>query len=147
MDNKRDESVVSLDRANKPEAAGEARPFDGLVDLFFIASMSHPQSPAKLEYARMTGVKVESLEAFARRPLLEQALPIRALGRSQSDALRNLVVLRDEGGNIAFTDAVGEASEQAHWFEGKGGGDAEMGARRVLYELASEPLGNRLRAE
>ena len=146
-DSRGDTSLVNMDQANKTEKADRARPFDGLVDLFFSASLSHPQAPATLESARMTGVKAESLASFASKPLLEQGLPIRALGKAQSDALLNLVVLRDEKGGVAFTDAVGEYGEKAHFFERKGGGDAELGARQVLNELASAPPGSRLKVE
>ena len=146
-DNKRNPSVANMDSANKTEAAGGTAPFDGLVDLFFSASTSHPQERVKLESARMTGVKAQSLAVFAQKPLLEQAVPIRALGKSNSDALFNLVVLRDEQGDVTFTDAMGQGSQQAHWFERKGGGDAGIGARQVLSEIASEPLGHRLKVE
>lgn len=146
-DNRGENSLVNMDQANKTETADRARPFDGLVDLFFSASLSHPQTPVKLESARMTGVKAESLVFFANKPFLEQGLPIRALGKAQSDALLNLVVLRDERGGVAYTDTVGEYGEKTRFFERKGGGDADLGARQVLNELASEPLGNRLKVE
>jgi|GEM_PF-6480283 len=144
---KRDQALSDIGRANIAPSDDKLRAFDGLIDLTFSASATHPQATADLLTAKVTGVTAETLAVLSNQSLLDAGLPIRAAGAPTTDAISPMTVVRDERGNIMFNDSVGEGSQPAHWFERKGGGDPEVGARKVLVEIATEPLGNRLKAE
>jgi len=144
---KHDEELSDVGRANIAPGNNKLRSFDGLVELTFSASANHPQATSELLTAKVAGVTAKTLAAIADKSLLSAGLPIRASGAPTTDAISPMTVVRDERGNIVLNDAVGEGSQPAHWFEKKGGGDPDVGARKVLAEIATEPLRERLKAE
>ena len=146
-ESERDKTLSNIGHANVAPGSGTLKAFDGLIELTFRASANRPRARAELISAKVAGVTPQTLAALANRPLLDAELPIRASGIPATDASSPLTVVRDERGNIVFNDSVGQGNQPAHWFEKKGGGDAEVGARLVLTEIAAEPLGSKLEAE
>ena len=142
--NEHDGERSDIARANIAPGSPGQRSFDGLVDLTFSASATNPQQRVHVVSGRVTGITTKTVEVLANQSLLDTNLPIRALGSSPIDADLELAIVRDERNNFVFTDNVGNGN---HWFERKGGGDPELGARAVLEEIASEPLGSKLKAE
>lgn len=146
-ESERDKTLSNIGHANVAPGSETLKAFDGLIELTFRASANRPRARAELISAKVAGVTPQTLAALANRPLLDAELPIRASGIPTTDASSPLTVVRDERGNIVFNDSVGQGNQPAHWFEKKGGGDPEVGARLVLTEIAAEPLGSKLEAE
>lgn len=135
-------NIAKANVAPKDDALG---PVDGLVQLDFIADAADPSRPVELSHARVTGVSnaVAKQLVHTDKPLLETGIPIRAAAAPTArDAVVELEAIRDEAGNVQYSDKTGAGGTPSNWFARKvgqphGGRDAELlGARSVIQELA-----------
>jgi hypothetical protein len=123
-----------------------------LVDVEFAASAAHPTVPATVRRVFVKGTSNTLARRLAQQPLLETQLAVRAHGvSSDGDAVLPLTVVRDEAGNITYTDGTGAPGIPARWFARKagevnGGASAELrGARKLIEdEIMREPIASHL---
>jgi hypothetical protein len=143
---KDNESLTNVEQANTaPHADGPTAWFDGLVDISFTASSHDPEQAPQVTSARLTGIAKNTVSFVASQPLLNATIPIRATGApTDNEAVLALTVTRNEAKEISFTDGLGVPWMPSHWFERKGHGDPQRGARQLLDELLARPLGAKL---
>ncbi|MEO6776083.1 MAG: hypothetical protein ABI467_24185 [Kofleriaceae bacterium] len=142
------ESTTSITSANAaPTVRGAPSAHDGLVDLKFVANRSHPTEPVTILSGRVHGVSKDTYDHLRRIPLREAHVPVRAYAiPNGTDAVVGLEAIRDEAGNVEFTDDTGAPGMPGHWFasrigEPAGGPDAQIrGARELMEEMVSTRL-------
>ena len=130
-----------------PPREGEAMGrFDGVLDLEFAADYAHPSAPVRLVRASMTGVTPRMADRLRSRQLAEVGVVIRAHGTAPGQANLPITVVRDEVGNIRFTDDTGAAGMPSTWLSRKGGSlqpspERQLdGARKLMAELMAAPI-------
>ncbi|HEX4450513.1 MAG TPA: hypothetical protein VH143_06555, partial [Kofleriaceae bacterium] len=145
------ETLTNVARANAaPTTHGDPAKLAGLVDLEFVASSARPQEPAMLRRVFVQGVSNAIAQRLANGPsLLATGLAVRAHGVSrEGDAVLPVTVVRDEGGNLRYTDDSGAAGMPGpRWLARKAGAtrdsiDDEMRGARILME--DELMANRV---
>ncbi len=140
--------ITDVRGAEAPPREGEpmAR-LDGVLDLEFEADYVAPEGPVTVKKARMTGVHARMVETLLRRPLRELGLVIRAHGTAPGAAVLPVTVVRDEAGNIRFTDETGAAGQPSTWLSRKGGSvhaspeRQRLGAVKLMDELLDQRVG------
>jgi hypothetical protein len=140
--------LADVSQANQsPSDEGPRSHFDGLVDLQFAASLSHPEQAVRLTSARVQGLRRAVAQEVASVPLSSLPIPIRATGSpTQENATTPLTVVRDETGHVQFTDDARAEWQNGTWFARHVGGpdrgtEAELrGAETVMTELTTRSL-------
>lgn len=141
------EPITDIRGAIAPPREHEAlERFDGVLDLEFEADVHEPSAPVKVVGASMTGVTGAMADRLRERHLAELGVVIRAHGRAPGLANLPISVVRDEAGNLRFTDETGAPGVSASWLARKGGGvhDSEerrrLGAAKLMEEVMVVPL-------
>lgn len=145
---KKPESLTAIERANeKREDNKPLKRQDGLVDVSFTADFHHPEQPVKFKGARLTGVRRGVAEHLLGKPLNTFDLAVRASGSLGGPSV-SVTVVRDERGNVTYTDNTTVEWEQATWLARKAGvvthgrpSDEQRGARKLIEEeIMVKPL-------
>lgn len=135
-------AVTALDRANAaPGLDQPLAPRDGLIDISFSGDDYDSSAPIQLTHARVNGITPGALDTLTgadgrmpARSIRDLGLAIRVSGMfSGNDSA--VTVVRDEAGNIQYTDR----SRTSHWFARRAGVmthatdvDQHRGAREFL---------------
>jgi len=123
----------------------------GLIDVFFEADYREPRKPIVATRVRLTGVSRKMLQELQHQSLLELAVPVRAIG-TFGGPTASVTLVRDEIGNVAFTDNTADAWQRATWLSRVAGTfsgtvtDQTRGARLLLDQLMKLKL-NPLKTE
>lgn len=124
-----------------PPERGEPLARDGLIDIRFSADRTRPWEPVTVTSARVHGIGKAMATRYKREPLRDAHVPVRAYADPKgSDPVTGIEVIRDEAGNIEYTDETGGPGAPGNWFaskvgEPRGGRDAEgRGARKLIEE-------------
>ena len=147
-------TTTDMRAANQaPDAHHGVQTFDGLVDLRFEIEQGNPLEKATVASVMVRGVNPEAAKVLASKPLFQWKLPVRAVAqptRSSAVAIP-LTVLRDEAGNLSFTDNMHGPADAPSWLSRKAGavrGSAEKqheGARILMeQELLAEKVSDNL---
>jgi hypothetical protein len=127
--------------ANRPAGEDHAlATFDGLVDLAFEIA-TRPQEPVRLISAKISGVRNAVADALVLNGKLRPGVAVRAYAAGAP-----ITIVRDEAGQITFTDHMGLAGERESWLSRKAGHirpsvEAQRkGARMLLDELLASEL-------
>jgi hypothetical protein len=129
--------------ANRPAGEDRAFPnFDGIVDIAFeVANPARPQDPVRFISAKIRGVRNAVADTLVSNGRLKPGVAMRAYAAGAP-----LTIVRDEAGQISFTDHMGLTGERDSWLSRKAGHvrpsvEAQRkGARMLLDELHSSEL-------
>ncbi|CAN5732979.1 hypothetical protein BH11MYX3_BH11MYX3_19060 [soil metagenome] len=134
-----DASLTDMARAN--QTRDENTPMkrhDGLIDITFTGSEAHPEQKVKVTGIKLTGVRSVVAKEVTQVRMLDLGLPVRASGFLGGPSA-SVTVVRDEAGNLTFSDHTTVPWQQATWLARKagvvtGGGDADerRGARQLI---------------
>lgn len=134
--------ITDVRGAARPSAdGGELPKIDGMLDVEFAADYYAPEQAVAIKSARVTGVNPRMVEALAHRPLRELGIVVRAHGIPAGVAAPPIVVVRDEAGNVRFTDETGAPGQPSTWLSRKGGSLSpsserqRLGAMKLMDEL------------
>ncbi len=113
-------------------------PRDGLIDITFTASQDHPEDKVKVTGIKLLGVRKRVAEQVRNIRMLDLGLPARASGFLSGNR-SSVTVVRDEGGNVDYTDNTRVPWEQSTWLARKigvmthaGDADERRGARQLI---------------
>lgn len=118
-----------------PMDGGAMASVDGMLDLAFEADYDTPERAVRVKQGRLTGVHLNMIETIKSRPLRELGIVIRAHGTVASGA-PPIVVVRDEAGNVRFTDETGAVGQPSTWLSRKGGSLRPSPERQRLGAIA-----------
>jgi len=128
-------------------AKTRASGFDGVVDVFFTADIARAENRVTVTGVRVHGVKRGLANSLLARPLNEQPVPVRAIGKPDTvNAELPVTVVRDESGSVRFEDGTGPAGQSSDWLSRHAGeqhvspGGQLRGARKVMDEIAGHAL-------
>ncbi len=127
-------TTTNLAGANMAPTGGMAPTVhDGLVDVELEVDHFHPANPAIVRGVRVHGVSKNIGERLARDSLRAANVAVRAY------SLDGLEAVRDEAGNIDYSDNTGAPGMPGNWFarkagEPSGGRDAALRGARALIE-------------
>ncbi len=141
--------LTRLARAN--QTLDDQKPMinhDGLIDITFTGSQAQPAEKVKVTGIKLRGVRKAVAREMLGTRMLDLGLPARASG-FLSGNVSSVTVVRDEAGNLAFTDNTTVPWEQATWLARKvgvvsHGGDADerRGARQLIEdEIMTSTIG------
>jgi hypothetical protein len=121
--------------------------FDGVVDVFFTADIARAENPITVSGVRVHGVKRGLAKGLLGRPLNEQPVPVRAIGKPDAvNAALPVTVIRDEAGSVRFEDGTAPAGQTSDWLSRHAGeqhaspGGQLRGARKVMDEIGGHAL-------
>ena len=126
---------------------GQVTPIDGVLEVEIEADYRAPSRPVKVLNVRCSGVTRAMLEAVIVRhgPRL-RGLPlvVRAAGHAPGIHEFAVNVVKDEAGNVGFTDNTAAAGQPSKWLARKAGKwDAAAqheGARTLMEEVLDAPI-------
>jgi hypothetical protein len=126
---------------------GQVTPIDGVLEVEIEADYRAPSRPVKVLNVRCTGVTRAMLKAVISRhgPRL-RGLPlvVRAAGHAPGIHEFAVNVVKDEAGNVGFTDNTAAAGQPSKWLARKAGKwDAAAqheGARTLMEEVLDAPI-------
>lgn len=140
-------SITDTRGAIAPPREGEAmRDFDGVLTIKFMADYGHPEEPVTVQRARMTGVHQQMLKKLKDKSPRDLHIVVRAYGAAPGFAVLPITVVRDEAGNVRFTDDTGTPGQASSWLSRKGGSlhtspeRQRLGAIKLMDELIDRPL-------
>ncbi len=143
--------ITDVRGAAAPPREGEAMDrLDGVLDLEFEADYVAPEGPVTIKRARMTGIHPKMVETLQGCTLRELGVVIRAHGTAPGAAVLPVTVVRDEAGNVRFTDETGAAGQPSTWLSRKGGSvhaspeRQRLGAVKLMDELLDKRIGELL---
>lgn len=144
-----DAPTTRIEGANvAPDSRGAPAPSGGLINVEFEADIVNAAIPATFTSVRVEGISNATASRLHYQSLRETNLPVRAYGKpAGANAVIPLEVIRDEVGNIRYSDETGAPGMPGNWFarkagEPNGGADAEArGARKLMeQEILSAPM-------
>ena len=121
----------------------------GVLDIEFAADYNRPEEPVFPTRARLPGIHEKMLRRLKSKTPRELGIVVRAHGTAPGMAVLPITVVRDEAGNVRFTDDTGAAGQESTWLSRKGGSRhasperQRLGAMKLMDELIDRPL-NRL---
>jgi hypothetical protein len=126
---------------------GLVTPIDGVLEVEIEADYRAPTRPVKVLSVRCTGVTRPLVEAVFKQhgPRL-RGLPlvVRAAGRAPGMAEFAVNVVKDEAGNVGFTDNTAAAGQPSKWLARKAGkwesAAQQEGARTLMDEVLDAPI-------
>lgn len=141
------ESITDTRGATAPPREHEKmQDFDGVLTIEFRADYNHPEEAVTVQSARMTGVHHDMLDKLMTKSPRELGVVVRAHGKADGLAVLPITVIRDEAGNVRFTDDTGAPGQAASWLSRKGGSlhtspeRQRLGAIKLMDELMDRPL-------
>lgn len=134
-------SLTDMDAANKSFDRNHAqKKHDGLIDIRVAASADTSFAP--VTGAKLLGVKRAVATRFSTIPLENISLPIRISSDFNGSAHESVVVVRDEAGNIDYTEKTGGNGPSMNWLGRYGGAskDPKEGAKKLMHETTKRSL-------
>ncbi len=140
----RGQSTMNLDHANqRADTAHAPSIFGGLVDVLFDGSLNDAMEPIHIRTVRLHGVSKAVIDRLAGQTLASLPIPVRAIGLLQGISA-GVTVVRDEAGNVAYTDGTAEEFQHPNWL-GRHIGELHKsetnqlrGAQRVMDEVTTK---------
>ncbi len=119
--------------------------FGGLVDVKFDGSLNSAMEPIRPTVMRLHGVSKAVINRLAGQTLASLPIPVRAIGLLEGGT-SGVTVVRDEAGNVAYTDATAEEFQRPNWLgrhigeRHKSETNQQRGAQRVIEEITNRSL-------